>query len=278
MLRDTNDNYNHFVFETIFKDRLNDSTSIVLMLEQIFTSFIRMRRQTVGADAPTEQSRGNFRYYCDNDRIDGTARWQILPDPPPAQRPRDYIPQADRNLRGPQTRTGYRQFWDAANAVMMGSFLGCQENMVHAVTFLPTFRGADESSQTQVTPRAVVTLCDFMFDTDSPTSLEDISSETNLGRKEETMAALRTMPSSIILHEFCHFPPWSLKDIKLGDDRRGSAYSWTDILNIRSPESSITNVNNVVFYAILARLKEGGWRLSRRPNGIRRGALYREVP
>ena len=267
MLRDwRDDSYTIYVFKQIFSTPPQeiDGDLIAARLGEIFRSFLDMKDESRLDNA--EQPRGNIRYYCDNDRVDMTARWTLSPDPPLSQRPNDYIPQFWRP-RWPIVIKGQYQDWvDRANWVTMGPTLGCQApgNVNLAKTYEPTileiadayFFGSDYSESEVL---AVVTICDAILDLSRPSSIDDLMEpRVDLSRLRNGISELMFVPAIVILNEFFRFPPWWRTDIR-GEQLGNLASSWLDVLRIEDPSESFQKTFSITYFALLARLKDHGW-------------------
>ena len=280
MLRTPNTGYHEMVFRVIFKSTQQEEAGQAVRdrLEAIFTALADMRRVW----SPSDEPRGNYRYYCDNDVRDGSSsRWRLLPDPPPSSRPRGYIPNTQRP-RWPKEKAGqYQEWWDPVNKVMMGGTLTCDGLPwnVLAVTYDRTPIWAKYPGYPRELIWNTVTFCDKGLESYLLASLEGIEPNFPFQVLNDPMTQLSTVTSGNVIHEFCHFPPWKLEDIKSPNHnataKRYRAYQWEDVLDIASTWDSLNNVNNVAMYAILARMEELGWRLSPEIHEMRKGRLVR---
>ncbi|KAL9109436.1 MAG: hypothetical protein Q9227_005944 [Pyrenula ochraceoflavens] len=270
MLREPRDAYDEHVFRTIFKTNQSENSGkfVAACLEELLTMFIEMDE----ASAATE-SRVNLHYYCDDDRVDGSSRWELLPDPPVSERHKQYITQ-DRRPRWSQSEEGqYREYWDPLNDVRMGPTLGCQGNGILGKTYdlSPHMRPYPDYSPAM--NRVTTTICDLSLSPIYFHDFDDLARNFNIGGITDTLNTLASWTAAVILHEFCHFPSWGLDDVK-APNSSSNAYLWQDVVDIQSPFASIQNINNVVFYTILARLKDLGWLISFKSSLVRQGRLY----
>ncbi|KAL9111204.1 MAG: hypothetical protein Q9227_004281 [Pyrenula ochraceoflavens] len=280
MLQSHDDDYRDFLFNLIFKTNpaSDEGEAVVDRLKEIYTAF-RESRLVRNSTHPS----GNYRFYCDNDRIDGSGRWKLREDPP-LRWPRNYIPQTERPLF-PDTAEGqYQEYVDPENQAFMGPTIGCLVNdnrPLRRVTFATSWDLSPVWVSHQGFPkqliRATTTFCDVGLapKTAGFMSIDSIMPRSNFNIIPDMINRL-ARSAGPMLHEFCHYPPFRLKDVASPNPQSGSAraYTWIDVLDIPGPFRSIENVNNVVFFAILARLRDRGWLLSREPQDIRTGRFY----
>ena len=112
-----------------------------------------------------ERQQAKYRFYCDNDaqHLDGSSRWTLRSDPPPASRPSEYIEQAIRP-KWRHREEQYQQWEDICNGVIMGASVGCEDPNTRAQTYrLDNWVPGDEIQSLTVLPlmpteRAVVTV------------------------------------------------------------------------------------------------------------------------
>ncbi|KAL9106929.1 MAG: hypothetical protein Q9227_008115 [Pyrenula ochraceoflavens] len=283
VLHDTSDPYNLLLFHIIFNtDPAGDiGQAVADHLEEIFSAFVEMEYEVTpniatGPSTAQREPTSNFRYYCDNDRLDGTSRWQLRLDPPPADQPGNYISQA-RRPRWPRSRHGqYQEWWDPTNNVIMGESIGCQSNAL-GQTYDPTPVRASLPGYPRSMIWATVTICDIGLDRNRLISIGDLPRNGDLEMIPNVLFDLATITSSTILREFFRFPPWKLQDfVPIGYQGVGKeAIFWEDVIHIDSPFDASNNANSLMYFAILARLKERGWRLSSTDeDSIRSGRLY----
>ena len=277
------DPYRELLFRILFKtERTNEEgNAIAERLEEILNEFLNMRASEDRNPVSGPQS-ANFRWYCDNDRIDGTGRWRLREDPPEAFLPRPYFPNVLRP-RLPQVPGGiYREYWDPVNVIMMGPSAGCSSRTgdgphnTLASTWDTLSPQASHPEYPRILIRATTTFCDLGLGDPGFVTLETLRPGAPLWELGNIINRLQ-YSAGVILHEFCHYPPFRLVDLRSPrynpEAGRFKAYEWEDVLDIVSPADSIRNVNNVVFFAILARLRHLGWRLLGGEPAVRLGIL-----
>ncbi|KAL9106109.1 MAG: hypothetical protein Q9227_008809 [Pyrenula ochraceoflavens] len=209
-----------------------------------------------------DRSQANYRYYCDNDAADpnpdSTTRWKIKEDPPPARRPRDYIPQRQRPPRhdAPPDHP-YQEWVDADNGMVMAD-MGCQKApALQAVTFRTKRPGRSTRNQQL---RATVTLCEWQLTEGFPT----FESLPFVDVRDESIRFLdefRTASAFVLLHESLHLPPKSLDDLPSPTDQGQLAYGWRNAIAL-SPPLKVRNPDNYAYFCLLARLAKHNWQLS----------------
>ena len=285
------DDYSFFIFRTLYKvERSSESgEAIAQRLQDILTAFIEAQLSSEGDPTDTSFFK-NYRYYCDDDRIDGLSRWQVRADPPPEQQPPGYVLQASREWYRSNITTPYREYWDPLNNVRMGATVGCnpsaqitddEESSIRAQTYDPTPDQVSYPGYPRNMIWATITVCSRALAPMSPMSIEELHLDACLQKVSLPLTAIAmTMTGSTILHEFCHLPPWKLEDIKrpvgrphfvegirepieipelVGGDLNERAFSWRAVLSISSPWDSMRNANNLVYYAILAKIRQRSW-------------------
>ncbi|KAL9108176.1 MAG: hypothetical protein Q9227_007031 [Pyrenula ochraceoflavens] len=235
-----------------------------------------------------DRNKANFRFYCDNDRLDGgSQRWTLRPDPPVEQRPDGYTPQSKRPfILAASPGEACQEYFDPNNRMVMdkGDRGGCQTPQTCASTYRVKLPGP-------WTPgvRATVTICDYVLKQHEfkpvlheAVNTQDVTkfSPVMIGdRMFYPIEFVESLISEVILHEMHHLPAWWLEDepSPLRDSApvfEGLAYGWRDVQAL-SPDKQINNVNNFVYFAALARLAELGYRLARREDRAKLGYLER---
>ncbi|KAL9617701.1 MAG: hypothetical protein Q9160_007534 [Pyrenula sp. 1 TL-2023] len=233
------------------------------------------------------QLASNIRIYCDNDEqnVQGGTRWRLMPDPIPAAQPPGYVPNAQRPrayqpgmiLPGDPGAPQYQQWVDPINGVYTLS-QGCQtpNEFVQGETYsAPAFQQPGQPPM-----RSVVTLCDVQLNTllhsfENIPLKKDIESLSRPPALQTGIDAFQSMTAYVMLHEFVHCRPHSREDVVLPNG--AGAYEWTDLISL-APADALLNVNNYVYLALLAKLADRHWRLSKDYNDWhQRGVLVYDL-
>ncbi|KAL9616506.1 MAG: hypothetical protein Q9160_008622 [Pyrenula sp. 1 TL-2023] len=220
-----------------------------------------------------DRQQSNVRIYCDNDDPRRpNARWTLAPDPPPESRYAGYKPQAERRTyvrppRGapdpaPAPGDEYQDWYDNANGITTVG-LGClQANDPSAgITYTKPINVAQRGDI------SVITICDIQLN-GQLNSFDDIRTQADINSVggslppgvKSNINAFYAMTASVVLHEFCHVSYFRRVDVPVGNGVK--AYDWNSCIAL-SPPLSLLNVQNYVYLALLAKLADRGWRLSR---------------
>ncbi|KAL9108654.1 MAG: hypothetical protein Q9227_006600 [Pyrenula ochraceoflavens] len=221
------------------------------------------------------QDLANYRYYYDDDCQDpeGNCRWKLRPDPPEKDRPVGYVLQAIREYQD--------QEWnDNQNGILLGRE-NCKSGFYAAVTKLKKLAGDYKQPL-----RATITLCDAQLQRNSfATSLTsllrfDLSRWNDFypdGTPLPAIDLFKQTSATTLIHECCHLPPWLLEneDASFPSPITGAtAFGWKNVQAL-SPGKEMNNVDNYVYFSILAVLADNGWRLARNEEAASFGRLER---
>ncbi|KAL9105778.1 MAG: hypothetical protein Q9227_009080 [Pyrenula ochraceoflavens] len=205
------------------------------------------------------QTNANFRFYCDNDRLDG-GRWRLRSDPPPEQRPRDYVLQADRsfilNRRSP--RQPFQEFEDPTNQILMGESAGCHKEQNQAASYRELI---ETSSQPLL--RATITV-GFKIAAMFPMVADQFF----------IISFATEHPLSSPKSSKAHRHRRAVIGEQAGGARTGSILRWQDLLALE-PGRQIGSTINYVYFAMLAHLRDFGYRLARNEYKARNGIFER---
>ena len=118
---------------------------------------------SVSGNTARDRNRANYRFYCDNDRLDpnGRSRWKLRKDPPPSQRPYGYVLMKDRPLYGSvlAARSGIWSEWeDRDNGILKFASQDCYKPNMRAVAYTEKLEGYTSQPHTRVTV-TVSSLC-----------------------------------------------------------------------------------------------------------------------
>ncbi|KAL9110329.1 MAG: hypothetical protein Q9227_005060 [Pyrenula ochraceoflavens] len=186
--------------------------------------------------------RANYRYYCDGDPQDpdGGTRWTLRPDPISA--PQDYVRQEDREQFDPdielEHQIPYQEWEDISDGVMMGASIGCQNEDTEAEEF--HVQTHDDGGGFLIEPvhlppiRAAIIDDVPYYGRDDQDGLDSQDSQDSPG------------------------------------GQNGLAYGWKAVQDL-SATQSLKNVDNVVYFALLATLADRGFRLF--DQGVYQGRL-----
>ena len=84
-----------------------------------------------------DRDKANYRFYCDNDRLDGgSQRWRLVRDPPLGSRPLNYVPQEQRPfILNAQPQQAWQEWEDPSNGIRMTMSGGCHNQNTVGATY-----------------------------------------------------------------------------------------------------------------------------------------------